>query len=106
MERTKQELAKLWANADKRRDFLKNYKEWGVWLTVPELGLTYYKYELPKDSSILAMEYTRPNPYPVSGEGKFQTIATYYLWDGEYFTPNSVSEYTITDLLKKLKVEM
>lgn len=106
MQWTKQELVRLWANNDKRREFLKNYKEWGVWLTVPELGLTYHQYALSDGTRILAMEYQRQNPYPLSGEDTLQTIAVYYLWDGVHFTPNSASEWEINDRLKKLKAAM
>jgi len=106
MQWTNEELVKLWTNNDKRREFLKNYKEWGVWLAVPELGLTYYQYALSDGSKILAMEYQRKNSYPLSGEGELQTIAVYYLWDGEHFIPNSASEWEITDRMKKLKTAM
>ena len=107
MQHTKSELIKLWGNGDKRREFLKNYKDWENWLTVPELGQTYYKYELPDGSGrFLAMEYQRINSYPIADEGKVQTITVYYLWDGEYFIPNSVSEYALTDRLKNLKTAM
>ena len=106
MQKTKKELVALWMNGDKRKEFAKNYKEWGVWLTVPELGLTYYRYDLPDGARILAMEYTRINPYPASGDGKLQTITVYYLWEGEHFIPSSASEYFITDRLKNLKVTL
>jgi len=103
MEWTNQELTRLWANTEKRKGFLANYKEWGVWITVSELGLTYYKYELPKDGGrILAMEYQRQNPYPRDDENLIQTIVVYYLWEGEYFIPNTAGEYFIIDRLKKL----
>ena len=103
---TKSELVKLWTNNEKRREFFKNYKEWGVWLTVPELGLTYFKYELPDGGKLLAMEYQRKNPYPASGGEPLQTIANYYLWDGEYFSPTFASDYEIVERLKKLKVTL
>ena len=106
MQWTKQELVQLWMNGDKRKEFAKNYKAWGIWLTVPELGQTYYRYDLPDGGRILAMEYQRINPYPASGEGELQTITIYYLWDGEYFSPSSASEYFITDRLKNLKVTL
>jgi hypothetical protein len=106
MQWEKKELVKLWSNTDKRREFLKNYKVWGIWLTVEELGLTYYKYELPNGARILAMEYQRRNPYPLSGEGEVQTLTNYYLWEDEYFSPSSASEYAIVDLLKKLKGQL
>jgi len=107
MELTQKELVQLWANNDKRREFLKHYKKWGVWLTVSELGLTYYKYELPETGSILAMEYQRENIYPQYSNGeKIQTITVYYLWDGEYFIPNPAGEFAIVDRLKNLKTAM
>jgi hypothetical protein len=107
MQSTHKELLKRWANAGKRREFLLNYTEWGIWLQIPELGLTYYRYELPKDGGkILVMTYQRPNPYQYNDEGPIQTCSTYYLWSGEYFIPNAASEYSITDHLKKLKVEL
>jgi hypothetical protein len=107
MQHTKKELVQLWANNDKRREFIKNYKDWGVWLTVPELGQTYYKYELPDGSGrFLAMEYRRENYYQLAGEGQLQTITIYYLWDGEHFIPNSASDYVLADRLKNLKTSM
>ena len=106
MERTNKELVELWKNDAKRKEFLKNYREWGVWITTPELGLTYYKYELPEGGKILAMEYQRENTYRMGGDGKYQTITLYYLWTGELFVPNTSNEYSITDVLKRLKVAM
>jgi hypothetical protein len=47
MRTTNQELVRLWANAEKRKAFLADYTKWGVWLTIPEIELTYYQYELP-----------------------------------------------------------
>jgi hypothetical protein len=106
MQQTNQELVLLWANTDKRKAFLANYKNWGSWLTVQELGLTYYRYDLPKGEKILVMEYQRRNPYPIANEESLQTVVVYYLWDGAFFIPNPAGEYFITDKLKNLKVEM
>jgi len=100
------ELVKLWANNDKRREFIRNHRTWGVWFMVSELGLTYFKYELPDGGKILAMEYQRENPYPRADEGKVQTCTNYYLWDGEYFIPSPASEYLLIDRLKNLKTTM
>ena len=106
MEWTKQELIQKWMNTEKRRQFLKDYKAWGVWLTVPELGLTYYKYKLPGSGRLLAMEYQHQNPYYQSyGGEEFETTVINYLWEGEYFIPNPASEYGIIERFKKLKAE-
>ena len=73
---------------------------------MPELGLTYYKYELPGGTRILAMEYPHKNAYPHLGGGEVQTYTNYYLWDSEFFSPSSVSKYKIVDALKTLKGQM
>ena len=107
MQWTKQELTRLWTNNEKRREFLKNYSEWGVWLEVPELGLTYYQYALPDGSArLLAMAYKRPNPYPRDDENILQTSVLYYIWEGDYFIPSPAGEWEITDRLKRLKATM
>lgn len=103
MNLTKSELVDLWRNNDKRREFFKGYKAWGVWLTVPELGLAYYKYILPDGCRLIAMEYQSKNRYPAYGGDEIQTAASHYLWEGEYFSPSPASEYEIVDRLKKLK---
>lgn len=46
-------------NDSERRDFVKNYKLWGVWLKVPELNLTFYKCETNVGDWIVVTEYTR-----------------------------------------------
>jgi len=103
----KEELIKLinlWSNNDKRRAFLKSYEEWGVWLTVPELGLTYYQYALPNNGGrILAMSYQSPNPYRQHDGKELHTSVLYYFWDGEHFIPSPAGEWEITNRLKVQK---
>ena len=36
---TKQELVKLWANDQKRKSFINDYKVWGIWFSQPQLNL-------------------------------------------------------------------
>ena len=52
---TIQELLELWANDTTRREFIKDYKAWGVWFIQPELDLTYYKYDLPSGGRIIVL---------------------------------------------------
>ena len=68
--------------------------------------MTYYRYELPDGGQILAMEYQSESHYAYAGEDGLQTCTTYYLWDGEHFSPQSASEYTIIDRLKNLKATL
>ncbi len=101
------ELIRLWANDEKRRAFLANFKEWGVWLNITELGLVYYKYDLPKGHRILAMEYQRVDPYTLGSGAPLKTVVNYYIWeDGDRFDPTAAVETYITDWLMHFKWEL
>ena len=101
------ELIRLWANDEKRRTFLADYKEWGVWLDISELGLVYYKYDLPKGHRILAMEYLRKDPYSPGSGAPLQTVVNYFLWEnGDRFDPTAAVETYIADWLMHLKWEL
>lgn len=54
-------------NDKNRRDFLHNFKSWGVWFYEPLLGVTYYKCELPSEYQIVVEE--SPDTYITCGEG-------------------------------------
>jgi len=104
----KQELVKLWANNEKRRAFVNDYKSWGLWLSQPELDLTYYKYDLPGGGRIIVMEHLRA-PYPSerpAGNSKAVVCKTFYLQTGNYFSPSAVSDYTIAEHLKDIKAKL
>ncbi len=104
---TNTELIRLWANDEKRRTFLADYKEWGVWLNISELGLVYYKYDLPKGHRILAVEYQRKDSYAPVGGASLQTVVLFYLWeDGDRFAPTAAVETYIADWLMHLKWEL
>jgi len=105
---TNQELVKLLANDQKRRAFVNDYKAWGLWLPQPELDLTYYKYDLPGGNRIIAMEYLRA-PFPSekpAGDNTPIVCKSFYLQTGNYFSPTSVSDYTIAEHLKNLKATL
>lgn len=44
-------------NTEERRTWLENYKDWGVWYTDNRIGVTYYKYEFPDETVLIAEEY-------------------------------------------------
>jgi hypothetical protein len=102
---TNQELLKLWANDGRRREFVQNYKVWGVWFTQPELDLTFYKYDLPGGGRVIAMEYLR-EPYQSERHNENEEAVTnfkLYLLHGKYFSPFAVSEHETAERLKELK---
>lgn len=104
----KHKLVKLWANIEKRRAFVGEYKTWGVWFTVPELDLTFYKYDIPEGNRIIAMEYKREPHYREETGALNGVIIDYqlYLQRSEYFKPSCTNDYAINDYLKDLKVKM
>ena len=55
----------LETNAERHR-FLENYREWGVWHTLPDLGLTFYRHKVD-DYYIVAMEYRWEIPFSDDG---------------------------------------
>ena len=56
---TNEELVVLLSNQKKRKEFVRNYKTWGVWFVQPELNLTYYKYVLPNTTRLVVTEHLR-----------------------------------------------
>ncbi len=44
-------------NNDQRKDWLRNYKEWGVWYSDLNIGVNYYKYDFADGSRLIATEY-------------------------------------------------
>ena len=101
-------LVKLWGNNEKRLSFLNAYEDWGVWLTIPELDLTFHRYELPDKTYIIAMQH-KANTYSGYDKGyKWVDSVRYYIQKtNEPFTPNSHSGInTVADLLKDAKVAL
>jgi hypothetical protein len=54
---TDEQIVELWKNDSIRRAWLDAYRDWGVWFQTPELGLTYYKYDLPDRRRIIVCEH-------------------------------------------------
>lgn len=53
-------------NKSERENFLSEYKSWGVWLSVPELELTCYKYKFANGDELVVSEsyyWTDPHYY-------------------------------------------
>lgn len=47
----------IFHNTEERREWLENYRDWGVWYTDSRIGVTYYKYEFPDTTILIAEEY-------------------------------------------------
>ena len=48
-------------NNDQRKEWLRNYKAWGVWYEDKNIGVKYYKYDFENGARLIAEEY-EPDP--------------------------------------------
>ena len=46
-------------NNDQRKEWLRNYKDWGLWYTDEHIGVRYYKYDFANGARLIAEEYER-----------------------------------------------
>lgn len=46
-------------NNDQRKEWLRNYKAWGLWYTDEHIGVRYYKYDFSNGARLIAEEYDR-----------------------------------------------
>lgn len=46
-------------NNDQRKEWLRNYKAWGLWHTDEHIGVRYYKYDFANGARLIAEEYDR-----------------------------------------------
>lgn len=49
-------------NNDQRKEWLRKYKEWGLWYTDEHIGVRYYKYDFENGTRLIVEEY---DPEPV-----------------------------------------
>ena len=47
-------------NNDQRKEWLRNYQNWGIWYEDKNIGARYYKYDFANGARLIAEEYTRP----------------------------------------------
>lgn len=46
-------------NNDQRKDFIDSYKEWPVWIDIPQTGEKYYRYDLSYEVAIIVKVYRK-----------------------------------------------
>lgn len=46
-------------NNDQRKEWLRNYKAWGLWYTDEHIGVRYYKYDFANGARLITEEYDR-----------------------------------------------
>ena len=102
-------LIKAWGNDKKRKEFLSAYKDWGLWLSTPELDLSYYRYTMPDGKIVIAMEHKRQvYRYGEEPQYKWENDVSYFIQKlDEPFSPDSKSSISaVADLLKEATVSL
>ena len=56
---SEQPLLPVMKNNDQRKEWLRNYKAWGLWYTDEHIGARYYKYDFANGARLIAEEYDR-----------------------------------------------
>lgn len=104
-------------NNDQRKEWLRNYRDWGLWYEDKNIGARYYKYDFDNGASLIAEEYEEcipvgqdytlsflhlvggpePPKHPVYGFGKWNRNETYNRY------PNSETE--LVEFLKAVQKE-
>jgi ParB-like chromosome segregation protein Spo0J len=51
----------LMKNNDQRKEWLRDYKSWGLWYTDEHIGCRYYKYDFDNGARLIAEEYSANN---------------------------------------------
>ena len=54
---SEQPLLPLMKNNDQRKEWLRNYKAWGLWYTDEHIGVRYYKYDFENGARLITEEY-------------------------------------------------
>lgn len=62
-EETVQQELPLMKNNNQRKEWLENYKDWGLWYRDEHIDVNYYKYDLPDGSRLIVEEYPQREMY-------------------------------------------
>ena len=63
-------------NNDQRKEWLRNYKAWGLWYTDEHIGVRYYKYDFANGARLIAEEY---DPDTVHSQWVSDHTESYYM---------------------------
>ena len=77
-EESEQPPLPIMRNNDQRKEWLKNYKAWGLWYTDNHTDVKYYKYDFQNGARLIVEEYA-PNPGEQKSWWVSRTTETYYM---------------------------
>ena len=109
-------------NQAQRKEFVENYKKWGLWFEVPELEMKYYRFILPDGTQIIVSKYKNRYYDYLSKTNKERYLVHYHLvvsenikWPNtsytggnefKRFSPNGCGISTIVKYLTDTKPEI
>lgn len=108
-------MKRILKNKAEREAWLNNFKAWGIWKEISELGLRYYKYDFANGDRIVVTSYVLPeNKYRTAREAyRFCLIlaptSEYKPTYGQcynYFEPNGHAKGTAIEYLTKMRPEV
>lgn len=111
-EETVQQELPLMKNNNQRKEWLENYKDWGLWYRDEHIDVNYYKYDLPDGCRLIVEEYPQRECYWTKEkkdeyffhllEKKKQKYDHKSTYDVPYMHASD-SETYLVDFLKKLQ---
>ena len=75
-EEPEQPELQIMRNNDQRKEWLRNYKNWGLWYTDNHTGVSYYKYDFENGARLIVEEYP---PDPVRKTKWYTPEESYYM---------------------------
>lgn len=92
-------------NMAERKAFVNDYRNWGMYVEVPELSMRVYRKKLPDGTTIYATEIKEPTSYPAKeydwGYPHYQLVQK-----GGYYKLSSDSMSTIIEHMMRIKVDV
>ena len=89
-----------------RKEWIRAYEKWGVWIDVPDLNMKYYRYNVDRKTAFIVTEVTsKPQPWNPSGKSVYWHLCGLDK-DGKpnNFTPGGCALSVLTDYLQRNKV--
>ena len=111
---SEQEPLPFMKNNEQRKEWLRNYKDWGIWYTDEHTGVRYYKYDFKNGARLIAEEYDpdkEKNPWALGScymhlvggpEPERKDGVPKWTWHGRY-DKYSNSETELVEFLKTIQ---
>ena len=93
-------------NNEKRKAVLAAWQEWPLWATVPEIGLTVHRLDLPDGSAFTASWYDGDDFYPGGGTRNLNRPRYHLICAGDKLASGSQAESILIDHLQAMRQKL